>query len=156
MLALVTSLNLRNDAKAVLIATVLMLAMLVILRACALLRLRPWVGLSALAGLVTLVLLYLGEDAVEIGDTEINLLALIIEPVQRIINLEAYELRGSIFDRADALIYGLQAFKSTGYLGLGPAGSVYRTVAAAIRTRHSAEPAQRAWRKWRSSSDLRP
>lgn len=125
VLALVTSLNLRNDAKAVLIATVLMLAMLVILRACALLRLRPWVGLSALAGLVTLVLLYLGEDAVEIGDTEINLLALIIEPVQRIINLEAYELRGSIFDRADALIYGLQAFKSTGYLGLGPAGSVF-------------------------------
>jgi hypothetical protein len=125
VLALVTSLNLRNDAKAALIATALMLAMLVILRACAPLRLRPWVGLIALAGLVTLVLLYLGEDTVEIGDTETNLLALIIEPVQRIVNLEAYELRGSIFDRADALIYGLQAFKSTAYLGLGPGGSVY-------------------------------
>jgi hypothetical protein len=125
VLALVTALNLRNDAKAVLIATALMLAMLVILRACALLRLRPWVGLTALASLVALVLLYLGEVEVEIGDTEFNLLALIIEPMQRIVSLEAYELRGSIFDRADALIYGLQALKSTAYLGLGPAGSVY-------------------------------
>jgi hypothetical protein len=125
VLALITTLNLRNDAKAVLIATALMLATLVILRACALLRLRPWVGLTALASLATLVLLYLGEAEVEVGDTEFNLLALIIEPVQRIVNLEAYELRGSIFDRADALIYGLQALKSTAYFGLGPAGSVY-------------------------------
>jgi hypothetical protein len=125
VLVLVTALNLRNDAKAVLIATALMLAMLAIVRACALLRLRPWVGLMALAGLVALVLLYLGEFEVEVGDLQFNVLALIIEPVQRIATLESYELRGSIFDRADALIYGLQAFKSMGYMGLGPAGSVY-------------------------------
>jgi hypothetical protein len=125
VLSAVTALNLRNDAKAVLIATALMLAMLVFLRICSLLRLRPWVGLAALLGLVAAVLLYQGELEVEVGDTQFNLLALIIDPVQRIINLEAYELRGSIFDRADALIYGLQAFKSMGYMGLGPGGSVY-------------------------------
>lgn len=125
ILTAITALNLRNDAKAVLIATALVLAMLVILRACALLRLRPWIGLTALTGLVALVLLYLGESEVEVGDTQFNLLALFIEPVQRILNLEAYELRGSIFDRADALIYGLQALTSMGYMGLGPAGSVH-------------------------------
>lgn len=121
----VTALNLRNDAKAILLATAVMLVMLMILRICALMRLRPWIGLTALAGLVALVLLYLGEAEVEVADTQFNLLALIIEPVQRIINLEAYELQGSIFDRADALIYGLQAFKSMGYMGLGPGGTVY-------------------------------
>lgn len=122
--ALVTALNVRNDAKAVLIATALMLVMLLLLRACEALRWRPWVGLMAFTALIASALVYHGDTEVEFADMQFNLVGLLIDPASRILALEPYGLEGSVFDRADALIYGLQAFKASSYLGLGPAGSV--------------------------------
>jgi hypothetical protein len=67
----------------------------------------------------------LAESEIIIGETEFQFFQLFIDPFDRVINLEPYDLGGSIFDRTDALIYSIKALNSTWLTGLGAAGSVY-------------------------------
>jgi hypothetical protein len=124
-LALVCMLNVRNDAKAVLIATAIMVTVLVALRVCAALRLRPWAGFTLLALPVVAVVGGLAGVEFELADASFTPAELIADPLTRLMALEPYELAGSVFDRTDALIYAVQAFQSTWYLGLGPGGTVH-------------------------------
>jgi hypothetical protein len=119
------ALNLRNDAKAAILASFLMIGMFAFVRVCFWLRLRPFVGLMILLSLITIIVANASDNAIEFGESEFNVFQLFQDPFVRIINLEPYNLGGSIFDRTDALIYSIEAMKSMSWFGLGPGGSVY-------------------------------
>lgn len=121
----ISALNLRNDAKAVLLATVMMIGMQALLVICAKLRVRPVVGVLVFIVSVPLLVVALSGTELEFEDTTFDFLQLFLDPFDHIRNLEPYDLGGSIFDRTDALIYSLQTLKNSHWLGLGPAGSVY-------------------------------
>lgn len=123
--AAVCMLNVRNDAKAVLIATLILVTVLIALRLFAVLRLRPWVGFALLMSPIAAVVGDLMGTEIELGGATFTPAELIADPLTRLMSLEPYELAGSVFDRTDALIYAVQAFQSAGYAGLGPGGTVY-------------------------------
>jgi hypothetical protein len=125
LLALIVALNLRNDAKAVLLALALVLLAHALLVVCRGMRVRPMIGVAAALVMAPLLVVTAADFVLEVSDDDVDLLQLLAEPLTRIADLDPYELGGSVFDRADALIYALQAFLSTGGLGLGPAGSVH-------------------------------
>lgn len=119
------ALNMRNDAKAAVLASCLIIGMYALLRLCIKLRIRPIVAILALTTIVILMLVTLGDTTIKVKETEFNFIQLFLDPFERIINLEPYDLGGSIFDRTDALIYSIEALRSTWWLGLGPAGSIH-------------------------------
>lgn len=119
------ALNLRNDAKAAILASFLMVGMYALVQACRFLRVKPLVGLLALIVSAPLAVIAMDDTNIEVGDSEFDFIQLFQDPLERIANLEPYDLGGSIFDRTDALIHSIDAIKSTLWLGLGPAGSVY-------------------------------
>lgn len=119
------SLNLRNDAKAVVLAALVMLAVYLILKILNKLRIRPVIGLTLILVMVPLSLISIENINVAVGGSEFDLQQLLADPITRIINLEPYKLGGSIFDRTDALIYSVIALDSVHWVGLGPAGSIY-------------------------------
>lgn len=119
------ALNLRNDAKAAILASFLMLGMYSLVQACRTLHLRPLIGLLILVLSVPLTVLAMDDTSIEIGETAFDFMQLFQGPIERVANLEPYDLGGSIFDRTDAFIHSIVALKSTHWLGLGPAGSVY-------------------------------
>jgi hypothetical protein len=123
--ALILVLNLRNDAKAVLLALTLVVLAQAMLVVCQRAHVRPVFGVIALLVLVPALVVGTAEFVLDISNEGVDLVQLLAEPITRISELDPYDLGGSIFDRADALIHALQAFKSTYGLGLGPAGSVY-------------------------------
>jgi hypothetical protein len=125
VIAATSYLNLRNDAKAVLLATALMLGIQVFLYVCEKARIKPIVGVSIFVVLVPWTIVLLSDSEFEVAESTFDFLQLFLDPLERIAALEPYDLGGSIFDRTDALIYCLQALKSTYWLGLGPGGSVY-------------------------------
>lgn len=117
--------NIRNDAKSAILAAIIMMATYYFLKFCRKFKIKPLVGLLFLLISALFVILIMDDAIIEIGDSEFNFFQLFIDPFERIYNLDPYNLGGSIFDRTDALIYSIEAFKSTAWLGLGPAGSVY-------------------------------
>lgn len=118
-------LNIRNDAKAAILASVLMIGMYGLAHLCIRFRIRSISGLLVLIIGSLLAVVILGESEIIIGETEFQFFQLFVDPFDRIINLQPYDLGGSIFDRTDALIYSIKALHSTWLTGLGPAGSVY-------------------------------
>lgn len=118
-------LNVHNDAKAALLASCLIIGMYALLRLCNRFRIRPIIAILVLTIVVIFTLFALSDTTIKIKETEFNFVQLFIDPFERIISLEPYDLGGSIFDRTDALIYAIEAFRSTWWLGLGPAGSIY-------------------------------
>ncbi|WP_409846254.1 O-antigen ligase family protein [Roseateles asaccharophilus] len=119
------ALNLRNDAKAAILASLLMIGMFALLLACRSLNIRPLIGLLTLVVLMPLSVVAMNDTIVKIGETEFDFIQLFQDPLNRLANLEPYDLGGSIFDRTDALIHSIEALKSNHWLGLGPAGSVH-------------------------------
>lgn len=119
------ALNLRNDAKAAVLASVVMMASYALLMFCRRFHIKPIWGLSILSLLILFVVYAVGDEYIELGNSEFNFFQLFLDPFERIYNLDPYNLGGSIFDRTDALIHSIEAMKSMGWLGLGPAGSVY-------------------------------
>lgn len=115
----------RNDAKAALLATVIMGGTYYLIGLFSRLRLRPVTGLFFLFALVLLSVWLLQGVTLSFGETEFDFVQLFVDPFDRIADLHPYNLGGSIFDRTDALIYSIVAFNTTGWLGLGPGGSVY-------------------------------
>lgn len=124
-LAFIFLLNIRNDAKAAILASILMIGMYCLVHFCIRFRIRPIFGLLVLFIGSLLAIVMLGETAIVIGETEFQFWQLFSDPFDRILNLQPYDLGGSIFDRTDALIYSIKAFYSSWLIGLGPAGSVY-------------------------------
>ncbi|CAG0930629.1 hypothetical protein PLCT1_01432 [Planctomycetaceae bacterium] len=125
IIGLVCALNLRNDAKAGLLAIALMVTMTLLLAVCRRTRTRPIAALALLAVAVPLVVVALAETTFGTEDTDFDFLQLFLDPLQHLMALEPYDLGGSIFDRTDALIHSLTALRSMAWLGLGPGGSVY-------------------------------
>lgn len=118
-------LNVRNDAKAILIAAGLMLLVLACVKVGRALRLPPTLLIAAVAVLAVVGVLNYADAAFEFNEQEVSALELLVDPLQRLWQLEPYNLGGSIFDRTDALIYALTELKAHHWLGLGPGGSVY-------------------------------
>lgn len=119
------AINIRNDAKAAILAAIIMIATYFFLIICIKSRMRPIIGLLFFIIFALFVVVNVGDKNIEVADSEFNFLQLFIDPFERIYNLDPYNLGGSIFDRTDALIYSIEALKSMAGLGLGPAGSVY-------------------------------
>jgi hypothetical protein len=123
--AAIVVLNVRNDAKAALIAMALIAALLVLVWIAVRMAVRPvWIVAIGLATTVLAVGFYAD---VEFGfnEQEVSALTLLVDPLLRIVTLDPYDLGGSIFDRTDSLIYALTELKTNHWLGLGPGGSVY-------------------------------
>lgn len=118
-------LNLRNDAKAAILASFLMVGMYGLLTLSRWARIKPILSLLILILSVPLGIVAMDDTNIEIGESEFDFMQLFQDPFEHIINLEPYDLGGSIFDRTDALIYAVDALRSTHWLGLGPAGSVH-------------------------------
>lgn len=118
-------LSFRNDAKAAILASLLMISMHGLVWLCIRLRIKPVIGLLVLLIAVPIAVVVMGDITIEIGDSEFNFMQLFQEPFDHIVRLEPYNLGGSVFDRTDALIYAIDAMKTRNWLGLGPAGSVY-------------------------------
>ncbi|MEO7157615.1 MAG: hypothetical protein ABI039_08645 [Vicinamibacterales bacterium] len=121
----VIGLSVRNDAKAVLIAITLILGVLAGLQFARRTRLSPLVVLAGGLLLLGIALSFYAEAELDFNGQEITALALLIDPVQRLVELDPYELSGSVFDRTDALIYAFRELQSNHWLGLGPGGSVH-------------------------------
>lgn len=119
------ALNIRNDAKAAALASVLMAVTYALLMVCRRFRIKPFFVLLILILLIFFFMFTVGDEYIEIGNSEFNFFQLFLDPFERIYYLDPYNLGGSIFDRTDALIHSIEAMKSMSWLGLGPAGSVY-------------------------------
>lgn len=119
------AINLRNDAKAAILASIIMIVPYVLLMVCSKFRIKPIIGLLVFVMLSFFAIFNLGNTTIELVDSEFNFSQLFLDPFERIYNLDPYNLGGSIFDRTDALIHSVEAIKSMAWLGLGPAGSVY-------------------------------
>lgn len=117
--------NIRNDAKAAILAAIVMMFTYYLIMVCGKFRIKPLVGLLFSLISALFVILIIGDSIIEIGDSDFNFFQLFLDPFERVYNLNPYNLGGSIFDRTDALIYSIEAFKSSAWFGLGPAGSVY-------------------------------
>jgi hypothetical protein len=118
-------LNLRNDAKAAILASLLMIGMYVLVHLSLWLRIRPLIAVLILIVSVPLFVIAMGDIQIDFYGTEFNFTQLFLDPLDHIVNLEPYNLGGSIFDRTDAFIYALSELKATNFFGLGPAGTVH-------------------------------
>jgi hypothetical protein len=61
---------------------------------------------------------YKALNEIDLGGN--NLFELLIDPLFHFVNLEPYNKGGSIYDRTDALIYGIISYKETFGFGIGP------------------------------------
>lgn len=118
-------LNFRNDAKAAILAAMLMILMYGMIKICTAINLRPIYAIISVIALLTLSVLLIGDKTLEVGETEINIEQLFADPYKHIVTLEPYNLAGSIYDRTDAMINGLSELINTGGIGFGPGGSTY-------------------------------
>jgi hypothetical protein len=125
LVAAITMLNWRNDAKAVVLSTVLVVLMWMLLAVCQRLRVRPLTAILLFVVAVPLGIYVLVTQVAPEAEGDYSVMQLLLDPLNHVMQLEPYELGGSVFDRTDSLIYNLRAFFSTYGLGLGPAGSVY-------------------------------
>ena len=125
LITLIFALNLRNDAKAIMIASVVVFVLFYMLSFARAFKIK----LIYLVPLVIFSLypaIYFGINSnVDLYETNFDFYRLFIDPVDRIINFDPYNLGGSIYDRTDALIYNVEALFENYFLGLGPGGSVY-------------------------------
>lgn len=114
-----------NDARAAFMAMVIIPLVFYSSSLSRSLRLPPLV--VALIATVVAIALVLAGSAIqfEVDGVPMNLYELVGEPVRRIIQLQDYNLRGSLYDRSDALIIGMREFISTYGFGFGPGGSTY-------------------------------
>lgn len=79
-------------------------------------------ALIAVAVLVLLV--FLINPVFNFKGSQTGIREMILDPIRRIITLDPYRLAGSLYDRTDAIIYGLMELKKTYYLGIGLGNSI--------------------------------
>lgn len=114
-----------NDARAAFMAMVIIPLVFYSSSLSRSLRLPPLV--VALIATIVAVALVLAGSAIrfEVDGVPMDLYELVGEPVRRIVQLQDYNLRGSLYDRSDALIINTREFISTYGFGFGPGGSTY-------------------------------
>lgn len=118
-------LNTVNDARAALMAMAIIPVVFYVSKSASMFRSPPLV-VAGLAG-IGLAALIFGGSAIEfqVGAVRLNFYELLAEPIRRIVQLDDYNLRGSLYDRSDALIISIREFIGTLGFGLGPGGSTY-------------------------------
>lgn len=121
----VFALNLRNDAKAILITMIILVFGYVCIKLSKRYQIPSLLVMIGVIGSAIAMLGVYAEFGFELNDQEITALDLLIDPIERIFALEPYNLGGSIFDRADAVIHALTALRDNWWFGLGPGGSVH-------------------------------
>jgi hypothetical protein len=80
-----------------------------------------WDRFKIIGSLILLLIFNIGYNIlreVDLGGN--NLFELFIDPFKHIVNLEPYNMGGSIYDRTDALIYGIISYKESWGFGIGP------------------------------------
>lgn len=119
------AINVVNDSRAVVMAQAIIAAVYCTALIAKFFRVRvavvAFVALLIFGGFFSYVL----TQNIQIGPVQIKVSDIIMDPAQRIIELRPYSMAGSVFDRANALIYNLKEFSTTYGLGIGPGGSRY-------------------------------
>lgn len=119
-------LNIRNDSKAALLASlVALLIYFIIWVKSKSFVLKLFSLLSIVIFFVSFYVLWLSDFLALVYDSGYDPVMLFLDPLYHIYRLETYNLGGSIYDRTDALINGIKALKENNWLGLGQGGSVY-------------------------------
>jgi hypothetical protein len=80
---------------------------------------RTYLLITGVLGVLLCFGLFYWNPILKFRDYSIALNIIILDPVIRIINLSPYHLGGSIYDRTDAIIYGLMELKRSYFLGIG-------------------------------------
>lgn len=118
-------LNVRNDAKAVIIACVIVYAIFYLLSIARAFKVKLVYAIPFGMCLIYPALYFGINSNIDLYETNFDFYSLFIDPIDRIIHFDPYNLGGSIYDRTDALIYNIEALYQNNFLGLGPGGSVY-------------------------------
>ena len=118
-------LNVRNDAKAVIIACVIVYAIFYLLSIARAFKVKLVYAIPLGMCLIYPALYFGINSNIDLYETNFDFYSLFIDPIDRIIHFDPYNLGGSIYDRTDALIYNIEALYQNNFLGLGPGGSVY-------------------------------
>lgn len=118
------SINYYNDAKAAILSHLIALAVYLFVYFLNRLTKYRKVFLGTLTFLILFFLLLLRNVTINFKDNVVVLSDFIIEPFLRILKLTPYRLAGSIYDRADAAIFGLTEFYKTWGLGTGAGTSI--------------------------------
>ena len=80
-----------------------------------------WDRFKIIGSMIFILFLNIGYNVLnEINLGGNNFFELFIDPFNHIVNLEPYNIGGSIYDRTDALINGIIAYKETFGFGIGP------------------------------------
>lgn len=125
LILFIFTLNLRNDSKAIIISGIIVLSFFYMLVLAQNMKIRLiYVIPLSLAILYPLSVAGLNWN-IDIYQSNFDIYQLFIDPIDRIINFDPYNLGGSIYDRTDALIYSSEALYRNNFLGLGPGGTVY-------------------------------
>lgn len=120
-----TAVNIRNDSKAVLLACLVYTAFFYGILVFRNLGIRQIWSFPIIIIVIIPTVLFGLDATFDIYQTNFDFTELFIDPFDRIIHFDPYNLGGSIYDRTDALIYNLEALHYNSYIGLGPGGSVY-------------------------------
>jgi teichuronic acid biosynthesis protein TuaE len=80
-----------------------------------------WDRFKIIGSIIFILFLNIGYNVlneIDLGGN--NFFELFIDPINHIVNLEPYNIGGSIYDRTDALINGIISYKETLGFGIGP------------------------------------
>lgn len=116
--------NFQNDAKTILISQLLIL--LLVLFVTIKKQFRKFTKPLMISMLVISFSLFfvLRNTKIDLKDGPFSISSFLTAPLVKIINLEPYYLKGSIYDRTDAAIHLIKSYLKTGGLGLGAGSSM--------------------------------
>lgn len=109
-----------NDCKTSLICSVVIICMWILLRKINRFSNKKVIfGGSILFLILSILFLFVLNPTLKFSEYNISLEKLIFDPVIHILQLNPFRSAGSIFDRTDAVIYGLISLKNSYFLGVG-------------------------------------
>ena len=109
-----------NDNKVSIIGLVLAFAVQLLILNIEIIKEKRTYLFGIVMGLIALVLgAYLWNPSLTFVGYTIELRKLVFDPIERIVMLNPYNLAGSVYDRTDAIIYGIMELKRTFFLGIG-------------------------------------
>lgn len=73
---------------------------------------------------ILIILFFLWDPVIDFKGSQLGVAELIGDPIRRIIMLDPYRLAGSLYDRTDAIIYGLIELQRTFFMGIGLGNSL--------------------------------
>ena len=119
--SIILFINFQNDSKAILIAQIILL-LLFCLNSLIVLKLKKIAIVFFL--IFTSLMIFTSSKSIMLKDGRFSLNTFFIEPISKIILLEPYSIKGSLFSRTDATIYLLKSYMDTGGLGIGAGNSL--------------------------------